>query len=215
MADETEPQRKKQKTEEKTTQDEPAGNSNMGDFIMKAAKMISDNIDSNTRAVRQNEKAITKVSEELARIERNLTAAGNTPPTFTIIIIEKWESWFNANDFNRDRVLSMDDIKLFENYYKDLGYLSDEHLKEINKRTDRIWRKIILNNTLEITKDDFVEMLKQKYEADKEVFTEMIREYISDWCEMMDLNDDYIISKEEFLTNVFASRHNTIAADDL
>jgi hypothetical protein len=67
---------------------------------------------------------------------------------------------------------------------------------------------------LEITKDDFVEMLKQKYESNKEVFTEMMREYISDWCETMDLNDDYFISKEEFLTNVFASRHNTIAADD-
>jgi archaellum component FlaC len=72
MADKTEPQRKKQKTEEKTTQDEPTSNGNMCDIIMKAAKMISDAIDSNTRAVRQSEKAINKVSEELGRIERNV-----------------------------------------------------------------------------------------------------------------------------------------------
>jgi hypothetical protein len=79
---------------------------------------------------------------------------------------------------------------------------------------NRVWRKIILNNTTEITTDDFVKMLKQKYEADRKVFTKMMREFILDWCETMDLNDDYFISKEEFLTNMFACRHNEVSVDD-
>jgi hypothetical protein len=70
MANEAEPQRKKQRTEDESTKDEPTSHSNIGDIIMKAAKMILDAIDSNTRAVRQSEKAITKVNEELARTEK-------------------------------------------------------------------------------------------------------------------------------------------------
>ncbi|XP_060556911.1 sarcoplasmic calcium-binding protein-like [Ruditapes philippinarum] len=129
-------------------------------------------------------------------------------------LIEKWEKLYTSNDFNHDGVLSMDDIKLFEKFYKDLDYLSDEHLTEIEKRMDRIWRSIMLNNTKEITKVDFTEMMKERYEADKSIFIEMIRDYISGWCETMDLNNDSFISKEEFLTDMFASQHNDTAKDD-
>ena len=65
-----EPQQKRQKLEDKAVQDE---STNMGDIIIKAAKLIADALDANTKAVKQSEKAITKISEELARIEKNVT----------------------------------------------------------------------------------------------------------------------------------------------
>jgi hypothetical protein len=76
---------------------------------------------------------------------------------------------------------------------------------------DRIWRSIILNNATEITTVDFTEMMKERYESVESAFMEMIRVYMSGWCETMDLNNDSFISKEEFL---FASQHNYIAKAD-
>ena len=73
-----EPEQRRQKLEDKTVQDE---STNMGDIIMKAAKLIADALDANTKAVKQSEKAITKIVEELARIERNINCIKRTVTT--------------------------------------------------------------------------------------------------------------------------------------
>ncbi|XP_060579829.1 sarcoplasmic calcium-binding protein-like [Ruditapes philippinarum] len=117
-------------------------------------------------------------------------------------LIEKWEQMFYVNDINRDAKLTMDDAKQFEKYYKD--YLVDQQLKSLTKRIDKVYRTILLNNKKEIAKEDFVDMMKQKYESDKNTFIEMVREYISEWCKAMDLNGDKNISKQEFIMDMFA-----------
>jgi hypothetical protein len=84
----------------------------------------------------------------------------------------------------------------------------------MTKRMDWIWNTIVLNNNTDISKDDFVDMMSQRYESDKIAFFELVRMYITEWCGVIDLNKDNSLSKNELLMDMVAGGHNDITKDE-
>ncbi|XP_060594274.1 sarcoplasmic calcium-binding protein-like isoform X2 [Ruditapes philippinarum] len=129
-------------------------------------------------------------------------------------LIEKWGKWFYLDDFNQDGILSLDDIKMFAENYKARNELSDKQLKTIKQKMDRLWKTFYFTNKKEISKDDFINMMKQRYESNTAAFIEMVLVFSTIWCEVIDLNGDKFLSKDEFILNFVAQTHNNIRKDE-
>jgi hypothetical protein len=78
------------------------------------------------------------------------------------------------------------------------------------KKMDRLWKDFFFTNKKELSKKDFVSMIKQRYESNTTAFNEMVRAFLSEWCEVIDLNGDTFLSEEEFLLNFAAEKHTNI-----
>ncbi|XP_060562878.1 sarcoplasmic calcium-binding protein-like [Ruditapes philippinarum] len=124
-------------------------------------------------------------------------------------LIKKWGQWYTFSDVNHDEVISDDDFEQFDhNFYERLGNVNDGQLNTIKRRFYRIWKEVILNYQKEISKDDFIEMMAQRYDLDQKAFTEMIREFTKALCKVIDVNGDNFISEEESMTDLAAAGHN-------
>ncbi|XP_060599517.1 sarcoplasmic calcium-binding protein-like [Ruditapes philippinarum] len=129
-------------------------------------------------------------------------------------LIMKWGKWFTLLDFNHDGNLSMDDPTTFEAYYIAHGNLSDQQLKTMKNKMDKLWKTFVFTNKKEVSKEDFLSMLKQRYESNTTALIGMMRVFPTDWCEAIDLNGDKFLSKDEFILNFVAETHNNIQTDE-
>ncbi|XP_045208741.2 sarcoplasmic calcium-binding protein-like [Mercenaria mercenaria] len=126
----------------------------------------------------------------------------------------KWEEWYIANDLNQDGVLSLDDLETFEEFYTKIDFLEDEQRNHTIATIDRLWRNALLGGRSEVSKDEFVEMLKTSYESNKTNFVETMRELDREFLEVIDLNGDNSLSKEEYMMDLMAAKHMDTFKDE-
>jgi hypothetical protein len=91
--------------------------------------------------------------------------------------------------------------------------LSDKQLQTIKQKMDRLWKINVFTSQKEVSKGDFVSMMKQRYESNTTAFIEMVRAFSSNWSEVIDLNGDKCVSEDEFISNFVAQTHNHIQND--
>ncbi|XP_060561353.1 sarcoplasmic calcium-binding protein-like [Ruditapes philippinarum] len=116
-------------------------------------------------------------------------------------LINKWKIWFDLNDVNDDGILSLDDTKIFERKFH-------EGLDDLNNGY------LMLDNKTEIAEDDFIEILKVRYESDKAEFTEMIYELELELSRALDLDGDNFVSKDELVDNMVSAGHKNRKEDE-
>ncbi|XP_060564837.1 sarcoplasmic calcium-binding protein-like [Ruditapes philippinarum] len=129
-------------------------------------------------------------------------------------LIEKWGKLFDFDDFNHDGLLSLEDPKVFEERYKTRNNLTYKQIKKIIKEMDKLWNVFFFQNKKELSKDDFINMIKQSYESNATALTENVRVFASDWCNLIDLDGDTFLSKDEFIMNFVAGTHNNTQIDE-
>ncbi|XP_053380824.1 sarcoplasmic calcium-binding protein-like [Mercenaria mercenaria] len=126
----------------------------------------------------------------------------------------KWEMWYIANDLNQDGVLSLDDVKVFEVFYAKIDFPEDEQRHPTFSTIERLWRTALLGGRSEVSKNEFVEILKTSYESNKTNFVETMREFDRAFFEVIDLNGDNFLSKEECMLDLMATNHMDTFKDE-
>jgi hypothetical protein len=84
----------------------------------------------------------------------------------------------------------------------------------MKNKMDGLWKAFVFTNKNEVSKDDFVSMLKHRYESNTTALIGMMRMFATGWCEVIDLNGDTFLSKDEFILNYVAETHNNIRTDE-
>ncbi|XP_060558782.1 sarcoplasmic calcium-binding protein-like [Ruditapes philippinarum] len=129
-------------------------------------------------------------------------------------LIDKWGKFFDFDDFSHDGILSLEDPKAFLEHYKARDDLTDKQIKKIVKEMNRLWKVFFFTNKKELSKNDFINMMKQRYESNTATFIEMVRAFTTDWCKLLDLDGDTFLAKNEFIMNFVAGTHNNTQIDE-
>ncbi|XP_060576329.1 sarcoplasmic calcium-binding protein-like isoform X2 [Ruditapes philippinarum] len=129
-------------------------------------------------------------------------------------LIDKWGKFFDFDDFNHDGILSFEDPKAFLEHYKARDDLTDKQKNKIIKEMDRLWKVFYFTNKKELSKDDFINMMKQRYESNITACIELVRAFSTDWCKLLDLDEDTFLSKNEFIMDFVAGTHNSTQIDE-
>jgi hypothetical protein len=98
--------------------------------------------------------------------------------------------------------------------YKTRSDLADKQIKKIIKEMDKLWNVFFFQNKKELSKDDLINMMKQSYESNATALAEKVRVFASDWCNLIDLDGDTFLSKDEFIMNFVAGTHNNTQIDE-
>jgi hypothetical protein len=102
----------------------------------------------------------------------------------------------------------------YSEHYKAHGDLSDMKLNAMKTKMYRLFKAFYFTNKKEISKDDFINMMKQRYESNTTALIEMVLAYATKWSDVIDLNGDRFLSKDEFILNFVAQRHSNIRKDE-
>jgi hypothetical protein len=102
----------------------------------------------------------------------------------------------------------------YREYYRARNVLSDEQLKTIRNKMDTLWKVFYFTNKKELSIEDFVSIMKQRYESNKTALIEMVYAFSTDWLEAIDLNGDKFLSKDEFIMNFLAETRTNVQKDE-
>ncbi|XP_060558783.1 sarcoplasmic calcium-binding protein-like [Ruditapes philippinarum] len=129
-------------------------------------------------------------------------------------LIDKWGKLFDFNDFSHDGILSIEDTKVFGEHYRVRGDMTDKQIKMFIKDMDRLWKDFYFTNKKELSKDDFINLMKQRYESNTTAFIEMVLLFESGYCKLIDLNGDKFLSKDEFIMDFNTGKLSNTKIDE-
>ncbi|XP_060562876.1 sarcoplasmic calcium-binding protein-like [Ruditapes philippinarum] len=129
-------------------------------------------------------------------------------------LLEKWGKWYTFCDINHDGVISLEDPKHFESFYKGYDCARDEKQSSSLETMVQLWKAVHLFNNTEISQAEFVQTVKQQFESNNTAFYELVRVYMSELSKFIDCNADDLISNDEFLTLLNALGHNNTAQNE-
>jgi hypothetical protein len=102
----------------------------------------------------------------------------------------------------------------YREHYKARNDLTDKQKEKIIKEMNRLWKVFFFTNKKELSKNDFINMLNQRYNSNTTSFIEMVRAFATDWCKLLDLDGDTFLSKNEFIMNLVAGKHKNTHIDE-
>jgi hypothetical protein len=79
---------------------------------------------------------------------------------------------------------------------------------------DTLWEVFYFTNKKELSIEDFVSMIKQRYESNKTALIEMVCVFSTDWLEAIDLNGDKFLSKDKFIMDFLAEMRTNVQKDE-
>ncbi|XP_060577556.1 uncharacterized protein LOC132734727 [Ruditapes philippinarum] len=129
-------------------------------------------------------------------------------------LIDKWGKIFDFDDFSHDEILSIEDVKVYGEHYRARCDMTDKQIKTFIKEMDRLWKGFFFTNKKELSKDDFINLMKQRYESNTTAFIEMVLLFESGWCKLIDLNGDKFLSKDEFIMDFNTGKLSNTKIDE-
>lgn len=111
----------------------------------------------------------------------------------------KLETLFTAHDINLDGVWTLDDIAIYEARMITLNRLDEKKTAELLAGFNKWWiKRLDFSPTRTFTKEQFVQKMIEIYNADSEDFQEIYESLVETMIELMDVNHDDYLSKDEF-----------------
>ncbi|XP_045202196.2 sarcoplasmic calcium-binding protein-like [Mercenaria mercenaria] len=128
-------------------------------------------------------------------------------------IIYKWHLWFGAIDINHKGQISAADVQQEGESFSKLSHVDAERRKEILAKLHKLWNEYVFRGkTGPINEEEFIEMNRHQYEADKAKFQAGMRKcYSSFFSDIIDVYHEGFVTEEEFVNLMKACGHENVA----
>lgn len=121
-------------------------------------------------------------------------------------LIKKWRLWFKFLDAKNTGKVSREDEKREEEEFVKLAHLEGERKEEVLKTSSRLWEQFVFRGKAgPITEDEFVEMTKYEFEADRDKFVEKMKQGCVDEFKILDQTGQGLLDEEMFINGFKAA----------
>lgn len=120
-------------------------------------------------------------------------------------LIKKWKQLFHLNDINKDDHLSLKDADAFAERFSAAHKFDNERAKQVKEKACLIWKDFVMVSTSDrVTEAEYVLNLTKKINSDREKLCTQLTESMKMFAEIIDVNNDGLISTEEVMRTLHA-----------
>lgn len=113
-------------------------------------------------------------------------------------LVKKWKQLFHLNDIDKDNLLTLKDADLFAENFAAAYKFDEEKAKQIKEKCHKFWKSyILIGATKQVSEEEYVQNLTNQINADREKLRSDLIESMKVFAEIIDVDNDGLISSEE------------------